>query len=108
MILIDSMARLVPGVIGNCDSVRNDSFFGGGLLDHPHYTRPEVFQERSVPEILLSGNHAKVDEWRRQQSLTRTFKNRPDLIEKNFNNLSSKDKAFIEKLREQQASDEKP
>ena len=81
MVLIDAVSRLIPGVLGHADSAEQDSFVNG-LLDCPHYTRPELLHGRSVPEVLLSGNHAKIAEWRLQQSLVRTRERRPDL----FNN----------------------
>jgi tRNA (guanine37-N1)-methyltransferase len=77
--VIDAVARLVPGVMGNDDSALEESF-GGGLLEYPHYTRPAVFRGWSVPEVLRSGDHARVDRWRRAQSLARTRSRRPDLI----------------------------
>jgi len=78
-VVIDSIVRLLPGALGNFDSAENDSFMSG-LLDHPHYTRPEVFRGRRVPEVLLSGHHAKIHEWREKQALERTKKRRPDLL----------------------------
>ncbi len=77
--VIDAVARLVPGVMGNDDSALEESF-GGGLLEYPQYTRPAVFRGWSVPEVLRSGDHARVDRWRRAQSLARTRSRRPDLI----------------------------
>lgn len=81
MVLIDAVSRLIPGVVKESGSVESDSFFNG-LLDYPHYTRPAVFKKRSIPDVLLSGNHANVEKWRRKQSLTRTRERRPDLLEK--------------------------
>ena len=80
MVLIDGMTRLQPGAVGSKESVEMDSFVGG-LLDFPHYTRPEVVDGKEVPEILLSGNHQAIDRWRKKQSLGRTFLRRPDLLE---------------------------
>ena len=80
MVLLDSVSRLVPGVLGHKDSVVEDSFVNG-LLDHPHYTRPEVFQDQPVPDVLLSGNHEKIRRWRLKQSLGRTWLRRSDLLE---------------------------
>lgn len=80
LILMNAVIRKVPGVLGNAASAPNDSF-EQGLLDFPHYTRPEVFEGLSVPEVLLSGDHGKVDAWRREQSVVRTAKRRPDLID---------------------------
>ena len=79
-VVIDAVVRLLPGVLGNFDSAEGDSFVSGGL-DHPHYTRPEEFRGMRVPDVLVSGHHAKVEEWRRQQALERTRKRRPDLLE---------------------------
>lgn len=80
MTIIDSVVRLLPGVLGQEASHINDSF-STGLLEHPHYTRPADFRGMKVPDVLLSGNHAKIDEWREEQSLKRTFERRPDLLE---------------------------
>ena len=80
MTLIDAVSRFVPGTLGHQDSAQEDSF-AAGLLDCPHYTRPEVFEGRSVPEVLLSGNHANIRQWRLQQALGRTWLRRPDLLE---------------------------
>lgn len=80
MVMIDAIARLVPGVLHNSDSAVTESFHDG-LLEYPQYSRPEVWRDKKVPEILLSGDHAKVDEWRLKQSIERTKKLRPDLYE---------------------------
>ena len=80
MAVVDAVTRLVPGVLGNMDSAETDSFHSG-LLSHPHYTRPEVFEGMSVPEVLLSGHHANIKEWQRQKSLEITRARRPDLLE---------------------------
>ena len=80
MVIIDAVVRLLAGALGDEDSAKNDSF-SDGLLEYPHYTRPEVFRGMKVPEILLSGDHAKIAEWRRRQALERTEKWRPDLLE---------------------------
>ncbi|WP_127476256.1 tRNA (guanosine(37)-N1)-methyltransferase TrmD [Sulfurivermis fontis] len=79
MVLIDAVARLLPGVLGHESSAAQDSFVGG-LLDCPHYTRPEVWEGRAVPEVLLSGDHAAIARWREQQALGRTWLRRPDLL----------------------------
>ena len=81
MVMVDAIARLVPGVLHNEESAQTESF-GDGLLEYPQYSRPEIWHDRKVPEILLSGDHAKVDEWRFAQSLERTREKRPDLYEK--------------------------
>lgn len=80
MVLIDAVSRFVPGVLGHQASAKEDSF-ADGLLDHPHYTRPEVLDGMCVPPILLSGNHAEIDRWRMKQSLGRTWLRRPELLE---------------------------
>ena len=79
MVLIEAMSRQVGGVVGLADSVENDSF-RRGLLDFPHYTRPRVVRGREVPEVLLGGNHAEIDAWRRAQALRATIRKRPDLL----------------------------
>lgn len=79
MVIIDAVVRLLAGALGDEDSAKDDSF-SDGLLEYPHYTRPETFRDMKVPEILLSGDHAKIAQWRRQQSLERTKKWRPDLL----------------------------
>jgi tRNA (guanine37-N1)-methyltransferase len=80
MVLLETLARLVPGVVGQAESVERDSFFAG-LLDHPHYTRPAEFRGRAVPPVLLSGDHAAIERWRREQALRQTLRKRPDLLE---------------------------
>jgi tRNA (guanine37-N1)-methyltransferase len=79
MVLIDSLVRQLPGVLGDADSAEQESFVQG-LLDCPHYTRPEVFNGEAVPPVLLSGNHADIQRWRLQQSLGRTWLRRPDML----------------------------
>jgi tRNA (guanine37-N1)-methyltransferase len=81
MAVIDAVARLIPGALGDDESALQDSFMAG-LLDHPHYTRPEVVAGKSVPEVLLSGDHARIANWRYQQALGRSFVRRPDLVRK--------------------------
>ena len=81
MAVIDAVARLLPGVLGDAASALQDSFMEG-LLDHPHYTRPEEVDGRRVPDVLLSGDHARIAKWRHQQALGRSFERRPDLLEK--------------------------
>ena len=80
MVLIDGVTRLLPGVLGHADSAQQDSF-GRGLLDCPHYTRPEEFEGRRVPDVLLGGNHAYIARWRLQQALGRTWRRRPELLD---------------------------
>lgn len=92
MVMIDAIARLVPGVLNNDVSAEFETF-QDNLLEYPQYTRPEVFMDKKVPEVLLSGHHAKIEEWRRQQSLLRTAKNRPDLLNKA--ELTKKEQQFL-------------
>ena len=80
-VVVDAIVRLLPGVLGDDESAVQESFGESGLLDHPHYTRPAEWQGLKVPEILTSGDHAKVARWRREQALERTRKNRPDLLQ---------------------------
>ena len=79
MTVIDSVVRLLPGVLGNGDSSVQDSF-STGMLEHPHYTRPANFRGMTVPDVLMSGNHAKIEKWRHEESLFRTWSRRPDLL----------------------------
>ena len=81
LVLIDAIVRLLPGVLGDDESAQQDSFVAG-LLDWPHYTRPEVFEEQAVPQVLMSGNHAAIQRWRTKQALGRTLQRRPDLLAK--------------------------
>ena len=100
MVLIDAVARMVPGVLGDMASAEQDSF-SEGLLDHPHYTRPEQLEGMAVPAVLLSGNHADIARWRMQQSLGRTWLRRPELL----NNLALTDEQeqlLAQFVREQQ------
>ena len=99
MAIIDTMARLIPGVLGDKDSALQDSFMEG-LLDHPHYTRPENYENSFVPGVLLGGNHAIIEDWRREQSLLATQKSRPDLIEvaRKKGLLSKKDELFLKSI----------
>jgi len=94
LILIDSISRLIPGVLGAPGGAAEDSH-ATGLLEHPHYTRPPEYRGWKVPEILLSGDHGKVNKWRREQSLLRTMKRRPELLDNA--DLSEKERAFLEK-----------
>jgi len=81
MAIIDAVVRLLPGVLGDEESAMQDSF-GAGLLDYPHYTRPEEIEGRVVPEVLLSGDHARIARWRRKQAIGRSYMRRPELVEK--------------------------
>lgn len=95
MIMVDAISRLVPGVLHNDVSAEFESF-QDNLLEYPQYSRPEVWHEKQVPPILLSGHHANIEKWRREQSIIRTAKNRPDLLEKA--ELTDKERKFLENL----------
>lgn len=101
MCMIDAISRMIPGVLHNEESAEDDSF-GDGLLEYPQYSRPEVWNGKEVPKILLSGDHAKVDAWRREQSLMRTADRRPDLLQ--TAPLSPKEREFIRKYLENKES----
>lgn len=101
LLVIDAVSRLIPGVLGDPTGAQDDSH-SMGLLEYPHYTRPPEFRGWKVPEVLLSGDHAKIEAWRREQALKRTFKKRPDMIEKA--ELSEKDKKFVEGLKSRDSS----
>lgn len=102
LLLIDSIARLIPGALGDPNGAMDDSF-ASGLLEYPHYTRPAEFRGWRVPDVLLSGNHALIERWRHEQSIMRTYKRRPDLLEKL--ELSKKDSQFLEKLKQLETSE---
>jgi tRNA (guanine37-N1)-methyltransferase len=95
LILVDAITRLLPEVLGDANAPMKDSH-AAGLLEHPHYTRPAVFRDWEVPEILRSGNHALIDTWRRQESLRRTWQRRPELLE--TAELSAEDRNFLDSL----------
>ena len=95
MVMIDTISRLVPGVLGNDVSSEVESFHDN-LLEYPQYTRPEVYEGMRVPEVLLSGHHKNIEEWRRQKSIERTLMRRPDLLVNA--NLSKKERIYLEKL----------
>lgn len=96
MVLIDCLSRFIPGVLGSSESTEDESFSGSGLLEYPQYTRPAVFRGREVPAVLLNGNHAEINKWRRQQALIKTKAMRPDLLEKA--ELTKKDLEFLNRL----------
>jgi len=100
LVVLDSVVRLVLGVLGNPDSAREESF-SEDLLEYPHYTRPAVFRGMTVPEVLLSGNHAQIARWRRQQSLRLTLKRRPDLLAKavRLKRITEEDKKLLEEVK---------
>jgi tRNA (guanine37-N1)-methyltransferase len=103
MVLIDAMVRLQPGVLNTADSAVEDSFSPArdGLLDHPHYTRPEVWNGVAVPQEMMSGNHAEIAGWRRKMALARTLNRRPDLLA--TKNLSKADLKLLEQLKQEKS-----
>ena len=117
-VIVDAVARLIPGAVGNENSTRQESFTldsaaadvgpsstcgSGGLLDYPHYTRPAEFRGMAVPEVLMSGNHDDIRRWRRQKALEKTVRNRPDLLEGVA--LTDEDKKLLAKSRRQNEND---
>ena len=102
-VLIDCVGRLLPGVLGNEDSARQDSFWNG-LLDFPHYTRPEDYEDLKVPPVLISGDHQAVSRWRKQQSLLRTLERRPDLLD--GVEFDEETRAMLDACRRQLGSEE--
>ncbi len=96
MAVTDAIARMLPGVLSDEECFSEESHFSG-LLEYPQYTRPAIWHEREVPEILLSGHHANIKKWRREQSILRTFKKRPDML--SSAELTAKEKLFLEKLK---------
>lgn len=96
MVVMDAVARLVPGVLSNEVSAEFESFYDN-LLEYPQYSRPEVWREKKVPEVLLSGHHENVERWRRQEAIRRTFERRPDLLEEAV--LTKKEEEFLEELK---------
>jgi len=103
MVVIDALGRLVPGVLGHPLSAAEDSFSEDGLLDHPHYTRPEVLGQEAVPSVLKSGDHQAIAQWRRRMAVTRTWERRPDLIAKA--KLTAADEDLLEQLKDAQDPD---
>ena len=98
MILIDAVSRLIPGVLGDPTGAEDDSH-AMGLLEYPHYTKPSAFRGWKVPDVLLSGDHGRIEKWRREQALLRTHKRRPDMLE--TAELSEKDLEFVKGLKSQ-------
>ncbi len=101
--IIDAVARLIPGALGDPTGAEDDSH-SMGLLEYPHYTKPPEFRGVKVPDVLLSGDHGKIEKWRREQALLRTFNKRPDMLEKA--ELSKEDKSFVESLQHTLSYDE--
>jgi tRNA (guanine37-N1)-methyltransferase len=98
MVLVDCIVRLLPGALGDADSAARDSFVGG-LLDYPHYTRPEVYGGMAVPQVLLSGHHAQIERWRHKQALGRTALRRPDLLA--GRGLSAEERKLLEEFMQE-------
>jgi tRNA (guanine37-N1)-methyltransferase len=96
LMIIDAVSRLMPGVLGDPTGAEDDSH-SMGLLEYPHYTRPPEFRGWQVPEVLLSGDHGRIEKWRREQAITRTLTRRPDILEKA--DLSKEDKKIVERLK---------
>lgn len=98
MVMVDATVRLLPGVVGNESSIVEDSH-STGLLEHPHYTRPAEYRGMTVPEVLMSGHHGRIEEWRNKESLRRTFERRPDMIE-NLT-LSDKEQEWLQEFKKE-------
>lgn len=104
MVLTDAVARMLPGVLGSSSSAPHDSFYDG-LLEHPQYTRPREFEGLEVPEVLVSGDHAKIDRWRRKQSLKNTLERRPDLLE--GREFSKEDAKLLAEIQSERQAEER-
>ena len=98
MVVVDAVSRMLPGVLGSGESAPTDSFYNG-ILEYPQYTKPREYHGLKVPEVLLSGDHAKIAKWRRQEALRTTFNNRPDLLK--TADLSKEDKIFLASLNDE-------
>ncbi len=105
MVMIDAMTRLLPEALGHENSASEDSFMNLGLLDYPHYTRPEEINGKKVPEVLLNGNHKEIEKWRLQQALGKTWLKRPDLLV-NVELTKEQQALLTEFIKKEQASDE--
>ena len=103
LMIMDAVSRLIPGVLGDPTGAEDDSH-SMGLLEYPHYTKPPEFRGAKVPDVLISGHHAKIEKWRREQALTRTFNKRPDMLQKA--ELSKEDMKFVESLRSRVAQND--
>lgn len=99
LVLIEATSRYLPGFLGDGKAVEEDSF-SSGLLEYPQFTRPPIYRGMAVPEVLLSGNHAAIEKWRREEALRRTLERRPDLLEKA--NLTEEDRAFLDAIQKEQ------
>ncbi|RUM87185.1 MAG: tRNA (guanosine(37)-N1)-methyltransferase TrmD [Thermovibrio sp.] len=107
MVIMDAVIRLVPGVIGNVESLRADSFMDRGLLGYPNYTRPAEFRGMKVPDVLLSGHHRRIELWRKEQSLRKTLKRKPEVIERLLKEgkLTDEELEILERLKEEESED---
>ena len=103
MVMMDSISRMVPGVLNNQESGETESF-AGNLLEYPQYSRPEEWHGKKVPEVLMSGHHANIEKWRREQSILRTVQRRPDLLKKA--DLTNKEWNYVRQLRKQMKEEE--
>jgi tRNA (guanine37-N1)-methyltransferase len=103
MVVIDSIVRLLPGVLGNEQSAVTDSF-STGLLEYPHYTRPAQFRDWTIPDVLVSGHHENIAKWRREQSLLRTLRRRPDLLDKA--DLTPKERDWLRRMRDRETGED--
>ena len=103
MVMMDSISRMVPGVLSNQESGETESF-AGNLLEYPQYSRPAEWMGKKVPDVLLSGHHANIEKWRREQSILRTLRNRPELLEDAV--LSKKEKQYLDQLRRELAAEQ--
>ena len=105
MVVMDCIVRQMPGALGDAESAQQDSF-ANGLLDCPHYTRPEAYDGSAVPQVLLSGNHAEINRWRLKQALGRTWQRRPDLLEQRA--LSDEERALLEEFKKENERSDVP
>jgi len=107
MVIMDAVIRLIPGVLGNEESLRADSFMDRGLLGYPNYTRPAEFRGMRVPEVLLSGHHKKIELWRKEQSLRKTLERKPELLEKlkREGKLTEEELKILERLEKERESE---
>ncbi len=107
MVIMDAVIRLVPGVIGNVESLRADSFMDRGLLGYPNYTRPAEFRGMKVPDVLLSGHHRRIELWRKEQSLRKTLKRKPEVIERLLKEgkLTDEELEILKRLKEEEGED---
>jgi tRNA (guanine37-N1)-methyltransferase len=104
LVVIDAVARLQEGVLGNPDSLTDESHGNDRLLEYPHFTRPRIFRQWGVPDVLLSGNHKEIDRWRRRESLRRTLERRPDLLEKAT--LEEDDRLLLQEIHTERSAEE--